>query len=191
MRLRTALLGPSAPPEAEPDEDEDSDSDLDEDEEGGEDRGEHTADSATGGAGAADTKQSLDEADIGIATGTEAHSAATTVREHRRGGGSGTTVDSDVESLATRVNAVAPSRRRSPAPSATAERTQQEPERYHFTLGLATAPVAGVLLLLASTVIPGHVIREGIVGIAGVRPYDIMTLFLSFVSTKLAIWQLV
>lgn len=54
--------------------------------------------------------------------------------------------------------------------------------RLHFTLGLETAPVIGVLLLLASTCIPGSVIADGIVGSEGVRPYDIMTLFLSFVS---------
>ena len=40
----------------------------------------------------------------------------------------------------------------------------------------------GVLVLVASTCIPGKVVRDGIVGTGGVRPYDIMTLFLSFVS---------
>jgi hypothetical protein len=54
--------------------------------------------------------------------------------------------------------------------------------RMHFKLGLETAPVVGVLVLLASTCIPGFVMRDGIVGSEGVRPYDIMTLFLSFVS---------
>ena len=57
--------------------------------------------------------------------------------------------------------------------------------RMHFKLGLETAPVIGVLLLLASTCIPGSVVRDGIVGSEGVRPYDIMTLFLSFVSSVL------
>jgi hypothetical protein len=52
----------------------------------------------------------------------------------------------------------------------------------YFKLGLETAPVIGVLVLLASTCIPGSVVRDGIVGSEGVRPYDIMTLFLSFVS---------
>jgi len=55
--------------------------------------------------------------------------------------------------------------------------------RMYFKLGLETAPVIGVLLLLASTCIPGSVVRDGIVGSEGVRPYDIMTLFLSFVSS--------
>jgi hypothetical protein len=54
--------------------------------------------------------------------------------------------------------------------------------RMHFKLGLETAPVIGVLVLLASTCIPASVVRDGIVGSEGVRPYDIMTLFLSFVS---------
>lgn len=54
----------------------------------------------------------------------------------------------------------------------------------YFTLGLATAPVIGVLILLASTCIPPSVVRRGIVGDGGVRPYDIMTLFLSFVSCR-------
>jgi hypothetical protein len=57
--------------------------------------------------------------------------------------------------------------------------------RIHFTLGLEVAPVAGFLLLLASTCIPGHVVRSGIVGSEGVRPYDIMSLFLAFVSRLL------
>jgi len=58
--------------------------------------------------------------------------------------------------------------------------------RMYFKLGLETAPVIGVLLLLASTCIPGSVVRDGIVGSEGVRPYDIMTLFLSFVSSPLS-----
>lgn len=57
-----------------------------------------------------------------------------------------------------------------------------EVRRWYFTLGLETSPVIGVLLLLASTCIPGSVVRDGIVGTQGVRPYDIMTLFISFVS---------
>ena len=57
-------------------------------------------------------------------------------------------------------------------------------ERVYFTLGLATAPVIGVLLLLASTSIGGQVLRNGIVGVQGVKPYDIMTLFISLVSLE-------
>jgi hypothetical protein len=52
----------------------------------------------------------------------------------------------------------------------------------YFKLGLETAPVLGCLVLLASTCIPGSVVTDGIGGSEGVRPYDIMTLFISFVS---------
>lgn len=62
------------------------------------------------------------------------------------------------------------------------DQQRQEDERVHFNLGLTTAPVIGVLLLLASTSIGGQVLRNGIVGIQGVKPYDIMTLFISLVS---------
>jgi hypothetical protein len=55
-------------------------------------------------------------------------------------------------------------------------------KQYHFPITLSTAPVIGVLLLLASTSIPGDVVRTGIVGSGGVKPYDIMTLFISLVS---------
>ena len=59
---------------------------------------------------------------------------------------------------------------------------EEKGRRMYFKLGLETAPVIGVLILLASTCIPGSVVRDGIVGSEGVRPYDIMTLFLSFVG---------
>jgi hypothetical protein len=55
-------------------------------------------------------------------------------------------------------------------------------------IGLESAPVIGVLLLLASTCISGNVVRSGIVGSGGVRPYDIMTLFLSFVSRRILMY---
>ncbi|KAK4683915.1 hypothetical protein P7C73_g6294, partial [Tremellales sp. Uapishka_1] len=56
-----------------------------------------------------------------------------------------------------------------------------------FPLGLQTAPVIGVLLLLASTCIPGSVVRDGIVGSGGVRPYDILVLFISFAYISLSL----
>ncbi|GFZ46418.1 hypothetical protein JCM24511_04665 [Saitozyma sp. JCM 24511] len=59
--------------------------------------------------------------------------------------------------------------------------------RWHLPIDLATAPVIGVLLLLASTCIPGSVVRDGIVGTGGVRPYDIMTLFISFAYISLSL----
>ncbi|KAJ9123060.1 hypothetical protein QFC22_001249 [Naganishia vaughanmartiniae] len=72
-------------------------------------------------------------------------------------------------------------------PASTPPINQHQPtsdDRAYFTLGLATAPVIGVLLLLASTSIGGQVLRNGIVGIQGVKPYDIMTLFISLVSSS-------
>ena len=47
-------------------------------------------------------------------------------------------------------------------------------ERVWFTLGLNSAPVLAVLVLLASQSIKGETVRMGIVGVeGGVRPYDI------------------
>ncbi|WVQ98459.1 hypothetical protein IAU59_005584 [Kwoniella sp. CBS 9459] len=57
----------------------------------------------------------------------------------------------------------------------------------HIPLDLRTAPVIGVLLLLASTCIPPSVVRRGIVGSAGVRPYDIMTLFICFAYISISL----
>lgn len=54
-------------------------------------------------------------------------------------------------------------------------------------LGLETAPVIGFLLLLASTCIPGSVVRDGIVGNGGIKPYDILTLFLSFAYISISL----
>ena len=47
----------------------------------------------------------------------------------------------------------------------------------------------GWIILAASTCIPGSVIRAGIVGSDGVKPYDIMTLFVCFVSGALELSQ--
>ncbi|KAI1306712.1 hypothetical protein EDD11_004688 [Mortierella claussenii] len=52
---------------------------------------------------------------------------------------------------------------------------------YHITLNIATAPVLGVLFLLATKSIDGESIRDGIVGArqSGVEPYAVMILFFS------------
>ncbi|KAG0005215.1 hypothetical protein BGZ65_011693 [Modicella reniformis] len=52
---------------------------------------------------------------------------------------------------------------------------------YHFTLNIATAPVFGVLFLLATQSISGTSVRDGIVGSPanGVEPYAVMILFFS------------
>jgi hypothetical protein len=74
-----------------------------------------------------------------------------------------------------------------PVPSEPEPVDRDQPEllnkRYTFPLGLSTAPVIGVFLLLATTSIPGSVVRTGIVGSQGVKPYDIMTLFISLASS--------
>ncbi|KAG0379028.1 hypothetical protein BGX24_001950 [Mortierella sp. AD032] len=52
---------------------------------------------------------------------------------------------------------------------------------YHITLNIATAPVLGVLFLLATRSIEGNSVRDGIVGApeSGVEPYAVMILFFS------------
>lgn len=50
-----------------------------------------------------------------------------------------------------------------------------------LVLDLRTAPVIGVLLLLASKTIEVDVLRLGIVGEGGVRPFDVLVLFISLV----------
>nr|XP_018264148.1 uncharacterized protein I303_04030 [Kwoniella dejecticola CBS 10117]OBR86306.1 hypothetical protein I303_04030 [Kwoniella dejecticola CBS 10117] len=60
-------------------------------------------------------------------------------------------------------------------------------KRLYFPLDLRTVPVIGVLLLLASTCIPPSVVRRGIVGSSGVKPYDIMTLFTCFAYISISL----
>ncbi|KPV74497.1 uncharacterized protein RHOBADRAFT_44986 [Rhodotorula graminis WP1] len=60
-------------------------------------------------------------------------------------------------------------------------------KRLSLVLDLRTAPVVGCIFLLATTVIDGSVVRLGIVGEDGVRPYDVLVLFISlaYISTAL------
>ena len=51
------------------------------------------------------------------------------------------------------------------------------PLRIH--IGTLTSPLAAVLLLWASTCISSRVVRDGIVGVDGIKPYSILILFLS------------
>ncbi|GAA5864884.1 hypothetical protein JCM8547_009260 [Rhodosporidiobolus lusitaniae] len=62
-----------------------------------------------------------------------------------------------------------------------------EHKRLYIPLDLRTAPVAGCIFLLATTTIDGSVVRAGIVGEHGVRPYDVLVLFiaLAYISTAL------
>ena len=54
--------------------------------------------------------------------------------------------------------------------------------RTYLPLNFITMPLISVLLLLATGAINGQVVRDGIVGVNGVQPLDIMALFLSLVS---------
>lgn len=53
----------------------------------------------------------------------------------------------------------------------------------HFPLDLRTAPVIGVILLVATTTIDGSTIRLGVVGDESIKPYDVLVLFISLVSS--------
>jgi hypothetical protein len=59
--------------------------------------------------------------------------------------------------------------------------SEDPPERWHISLSLETAPFIGVILLLATTTIDGSVIRLGIAGEDGIRPYDVLALFIILV----------
>lgn len=62
-----------------------------------------------------------------------------------------------------------------------------EEERLTLVVDLHWAPVAGVVLLLITKTINGSVLRLGIVGEDGIRPYDVLVLFiaLAYISTAL------
>ena len=64
-------------------------------------------------------------------------------------------------------------------------RAMSEPERpsrtRHIPLNYITVPLVSVLVLLASGAIDGSVIKRGIIGADGVKPINIMALFISLV----------
>lgn len=53
--------------------------------------------------------------------------------------------------------------------------------KLRFPLSLETAPLIGVIILLASTTIDGSTIRLGVKGDENVKPYDVLVLFISLV----------
>lgn len=57
----------------------------------------------------------------------------------------------------------------------------------YFPVSLETAPVIGVLLLLASTTIDGSTIRLGVKGDENVKPYDVLVLFISLAYISIAL----
>lgn len=73
---------------------------------------------------------------------------------------------------------------------ASTPRKEEQERKLSFPLDLRTAPVAGVVLLLITTTIDGSVLRHGIVGEEGVRPYDVLVLFISLVSSPLLLCSL-
>ncbi|KAK0563561.1 hypothetical protein OC861_004747 [Tilletia horrida] len=59
--------------------------------------------------------------------------------------------------------------------------TAQSPkaERHYITLNHVNAPIIGVIVLLATHSIDGKQVKDGIVGAAGVEPYDVLLFFIS------------
>ena len=54
-------------------------------------------------------------------------------------------------------------------------------KRRHIRLNFITVPLASVLILLACGAIDGSVLKRGIIGADGVKPLNIMALFISLV----------
>lgn len=73
-------------------------------------------------------------------------------------------------------------RSKEPIDAAALAETKDE-ERLHLVVDLRTAPLIGVLLLLATTTIDGSVLRQGL-GDETAKPYDVLVLFISLVSVK-------
>ncbi|CBQ70540.1 conserved hypothetical protein [Sporisorium reilianum SRZ2] len=57
--------------------------------------------------------------------------------------------------------------------------TDDDGRPMHLTIDHVSAPVIGVLVLLATTTIGGEQVRQGIVGEDGIEPYDVLALFIS------------
>jgi len=62
--------------------------------------------------------------------------------------------------------------------------------RLGFPLSLATAPVVGVVLLLATTTIHGSTIELGIKGDGSVKPYNVLVLFISLVRLRESLFEI-
>lgn len=68
-----------------------------------------------------------------------------------------------------------------------APRNDNPPKRYYFTLNHVSAPMVGILLLLATKTIGGEEIKLGIVGDEGVEPYDVLALFISLAYIAISV----
>ncbi|KAJ1018735.1 hypothetical protein NDA13_006422 [Ustilago tritici] len=64
----------------------------------------------------------------------------------------------------------------------------QEEEPICITIDHVSAPLIGVLVLLATTTIGSEQVHQGIVGEDGIKPYDMLALFISLIK-KLVKWQ--
>ncbi|KIS71234.1 uncharacterized protein UMAG_01138 [Mycosarcoma maydis] len=62
--------------------------------------------------------------------------------------------------------------------SAAAHNSDEQKPMY-LTIDHVSAPVIGVIVLLATTTIGGEQVRQGIVGEDGIEPYDVLALFIS------------
>lgn len=62
--------------------------------------------------------------------------------------------------------------------------TKEEERSLRFPLDLRTAPVIGVILLLATTTVDGNTIKLGIKGDENIKPYDVLVLFISLVCVR-------
>jgi hypothetical protein len=67
----------------------------------------------------------------------------------------------------------------------TLPRTSQPLRRRYLTVNFLSAPIMAILLLLATQAIDSGVLRRGILGSDGVRPINIMALFVSLVRELL------
>lgn len=92
---------------------------------------------------------------------------------------------------ASSITAIGP--RNNNSHTSTEEKTEKEARYpYHFTLDIATAPVLGVLFLLAIQSIGIDSVRDGIIGnpANGVEPYAVMILFFSLVRCPFLLFLL-
>ncbi|UTT94097.1 hypothetical protein NDA17_003521 [Ustilago hordei] len=64
----------------------------------------------------------------------------------------------------------------------------QEGEPMYITIDHVPAPLIGVFVLLTTTAIGSEQVRQGIVGEDGIKPYEVLALFISLIK-KLVKWQ--
>ena len=57
-------------------------------------------------------------------------------------------------------------------------------KRQHLPLNFIAVPLISVLVLLACGAFDGETVRDGVVGTGGVRPLNIMALFISLVRSR-------